>query len=76
VYLLDAVVRGDSALLVLVDLSSAFDTMDHDILQEQLCVTFDVKSSPLQLVRCGSKHSRLVNIICGVCGPQTDPFAN
>ena len=34
--LLDAVDRGDTATLVLLDLTAAFDTVDHEILLERL----------------------------------------
>ena len=66
--LLDAVDRGDTAALVLLDLSAAFDTVVHEIMLERLFVSFGVTSSTLawfrsylagrsQHVRCGGKCS-------------------
>ena len=66
--LLDAVDRGDTAAPVLIDLSAAFDTVDHEILLERLRITFGVDSCALswfrsylagrkQHVRCGGNSS-------------------
>ena len=49
--LLDAVDRDDTAMLVLLDLSAAFDTVDHGILLERLWVTFGVNNSALAWFR-------------------------
>ena len=42
--LLDAVDRGDTAALVLLDLTAAINTVDHEILLERLRVTFGEQS--------------------------------
>jgi len=49
--LLDAVDRDDTAMFVLLDLSAAFDTVDHGILLERLQVTFGVDNSALAWFR-------------------------
>ena len=75
--LLDSVDRGDTAALVLLDLTAAFDTVDHDILFKHLQATFGVDSIALacfssylagrkQQVRCGGKTSAIMDVICGV----------
>jgi len=69
--LLDAVDRGNTAALVLLDLSAAFDTVDHEILLERLRVTFGVDSFVLkwfrrQHVRCRGTTFSTTDVICGV----------
>ena len=75
--LLDSVDRGDTAALVLLDLTAAFDTVDHEILLKRLRATFGVDSIALawfssylagrkQQVRCGGKTSAIIDVICGV----------
>ena len=46
--LVDAIERGEFALLTLLDLSTMFYTVDHDILLNRLSTTFGVKDSALQ----------------------------
>jgi len=71
--LLDAVDRGDTAMLVLLDLSMAFDTADLGILLERLRIIFGVDNSApawfrsylarrQQHVRCGGKCSALTDV--------------
>jgi hypothetical protein len=43
--------QGDGVLLVLLDLSSAFDTIDHDILLERLSTWCGVRGSALQWLK-------------------------
>ena len=75
--LLQAVDRGDVAVLVLLDLSAAFDTVDHEILLQRLDTTFGLRGSVLdwfrsylsdrsQYVRCGPCRSATSRLTCGV----------
>jgi len=75
--LLDSIDRGDTAALVLLDLTAVFDMVDHEILLKRLQATFGVDSIALALfssylaghkqqVHCGGKTSAIMNVICGV----------
>jgi len=46
--ILAAVDRGDFASLVLLDLSAAFDTVDHDILLQRLQTSFGIRGAALK----------------------------
>jgi Reverse transcriptase (RNA-dependent DNA polymerase) len=48
---LDSVNRGNTALLALLDLSAAFDTVDRDILLNHLHVSFRISGSSLSWFR-------------------------
>ena len=72
-----AVDSGDLAVLTLLDLSAAFDTVDHDTLLHRLKVAYGLRGSVIswfksylsgrtQNVRCGSISSRPTILCCGV----------
>ena len=75
--ILTALDQGDLALLSLLDLTSAFDTVDHDILSRRLETSFGLQSKVLewfssftknrrQSIHHSTSHTPAVPIICGV----------
>src|SRR5208282_5569407 len=75
--ILSAIDGGDLAALTLLDLSAAFDTVDHTILLRRLKVSYGMRGSVLswfasylngrtQFVRCGTKRSTPGYVLCGV----------
>ena len=75
--ILRAIDGGDLAALTLLDLSAAFDTVDHTILLRRLKVSYGMRGSVLswfasylndrtQFVRCGTKRSTPGYVLCGV----------
>jgi len=75
--LLEALDRGDVALLLLHDLSAAFDTVDHETLQQRLELTFGITGAAFSwlasylsgrdyFVRLGADSSDVLRMLTGV----------
>jgi hypothetical protein len=75
--ILTAADRGDLSALVLLDLSAAFDTVDHNVLLKRLDISYGVTGCALQWfqsylcgrtqhVRLGLGKSPIVRLLCGV----------
>jgi len=75
--ILSALDTGDVAVLTLLDLSAAFDTVDHTTLLRRLKTSYGIGGSVLewftsylsgriQSVRCGKSASDASAVLCGV----------
>ena len=78
---------GDLCMLTLLDLSAAFDTVDHDTFLRRLEVSYGLGVTVLswfrsylngrsQYVRCGRMTSTLASVLFGApsgVGPWADP---
>ena len=49
--ILSALDAGSSAILLMLDLFAAFDTIDHDILQSRLCNIYGITGNALDWFR-------------------------
>ena len=50
--ILSALDAGSSAILLMLDLSAAFDTIDHDIRLSRLCNVYGITGDALDWFRC------------------------
>jgi len=75
--ILQAVDRGDSAALILLDLSAASDTVNHEVLLKRLQMSFGIDNTAYkwfqsylsgrhQHMRRGSTKSLTIQLVCGV----------
>jgi len=62
--IIKAVDRGDVVALVLLDLSAAFDTGDHDILLQCLQVSFGIDDVAHRWIR-SYLYDRMQHVRCG-----------
>ena len=64
--ILSALDAGSSAILLMLNLSAAFDTLDHDILLSRLCNFYGITGNALDWFR-SYLTGRIIIIICNIC---------